>query len=211
MSLDPVINDVLAREVPLRTELRPAWAEVLARADRRQSAPPVRPYRRFLASRWALAAALVAAAGLSVGGLAIADSFGPLHRATVDINPSTVGGANGIPTCDLIGKPAGQVATKLARSGVGIEWRFTHWGTAVTTSPGEPVPTTAQEKAAANAQAGAQQVHQEQAVTGGSSDAVSSVPDDSIVWDVVPDGQTNAFVFVQAPNDPNAPTPSCSS
>jgi hypothetical protein len=35
---------------------------------------------------------------------------------------------------------------------------------------------------------------------------VSSVPNDSIVWDVVPDGQTKAFVFVQALNDPNAPT-----
>ena len=43
-------------------------------------------------------------------------------------------------------------------------------------------------------------------MTGGSSDAVSSVPDDSVVWSLVPDGQTKAFVFVQAPNDPNAPT-----
>jgi hypothetical protein len=129
---------------------------------------------------------VVAAAGLSVGGLAIADAVGhaPLHGAKLVIDPSTVGGANGISTCDLIGKSAGRVETQLSQSGIAVEWRFMHWGT-VTTPTGAGSP---------------------QAVTGGRSDAVSSVPADSVVWDVVPDGQASAFVFVQAPNDPSAPT-----
>jgi hypothetical protein len=181
VSTDPVIHDALAREVPLRTALSPAWDDVLTRAEKlRSSAWRVRP-RRILTSRWALVGALVAAAGLSVGGLAIAGAFGPLHGAKLVVNPSTVGG---ISTCDLIGKRADQVAAKLTSAGVGIEWRFMHWGTTFAPT-GNGSPT---------------------AVAGGTSDAVSSVPNDSVVWDVVPDGQTKAFVFVQAPNDPNAPT-----
>jgi hypothetical protein len=185
MSTDPVIHDALAREVPLRTAISPAWDDVLTRAEQlRSSAWRVRR-RRSVTSRWALVGALVASAGLSIGGLAIAGAFGPLHGARLVINPSTVGGTSGgIASCDLIGKRADQVAAKLTSAGVGIEWRFMHWGTTVA-STGNGSPT---------------------AITGGTSDAVPSVPNDSVVWDVVPDGQAKAFVFVQAPNDPNAPT-----
>ena len=86
--------------------------------------------------------------------------------------------------CGLIGKRADQVAAKLTSSGIGIEWRFMHWGTTIA-STGKGSPT---------------------AITDGRADVVSSVPGDSVVWDITPDGQTKAFVFVQAPNDPNAPT-----
>jgi hypothetical protein len=212
-SFDPKLADALGRELPLRAELEPRWNDVVARAGRPRSAVRRRPRRRVFASRWALVGALIAAAGLSVGGLAIADAFGPLHGGTIYVDATTVGGPNGISSCGLIGKPAGQVASTLADKRVGIEWRFTHWGTAVATAAGTPAPATPQEKAQASAQGAAQTVGQAEAVTGGSSDAVSSVPDDSTVWDVVPDGQTKAFVFVEAPNDPNAPhvsTDNCS-
>lgn len=186
MTTDPTIHDALAAEVPLRSDLRPAWDDVLARAQQRPAAPAqLQPPRRIRAPRWALVAAVAAAAALSVGGLAIADAFGPLHGARLVVNPNTVGGPNGVATCDLIGKRADQVAAKLAGNGIGIEWRFMHWGT-----------TTVASTDGSSASG----------VTGGTSDAVSSVPNDSVVWDVVPDGQTKAFVFVEAPNDPNAPT-----
>jgi hypothetical protein len=209
MNTDPAIDGILARGVPLRTELRPAWEDVLARAERRPlSRAPLRHRRAVLRSRWALVAALIAVAGLSIGGLALAGSFqfGALHKATIDVDATTVGGPGGISTCGLIGKPAGQVGSALSSKGIGIEWRFTHWGTATATTIGAPTPTTPQEKAAAAMQAGAHAVASAEAVTGGSSDSVSSVPNDSLVWDVIPDGQTKAFVFVQAPDDPNAPT-----
>jgi len=191
MRTDPLVRDALTLAIPLRTELDPAWDDVLARATEL-------PRRRLRASRRALAGAIVAAAGLSVGGFALAGAVehGPLHGARVDVDAATLPG--GVSTCDLIGKPAGQVSARLASSGIGIEWRFTHWGTtAASTSLTSP---------AAAAQAYAHVAAQAEAVTGGSSDAVSSVPDDSIVWDVVPDGSAHAFVFVEAPNDPNAPT-----
>jgi hypothetical protein len=190
MTTDPIIYDTLNAEVPLRSELQPDWDDVLTRTQQRRSSGATRrPRRRIPSSRWALVAAVVTAAALSVGGLAIADAFGPLHGAKLVVNPSTVGGTNGIPTCDLIGKRADQVAAKLASSGIGVEWRYMHWGaTVVPTGSGSPG-----------------------AVTGGTSEAVSSVPNDSVVWDVVPDGQTKAFVFVEAPNDPNAPTISSAS
>ena len=205
MNTDQVIYETLSREIPLRSELDPAWEDVLARA----AALPSRITRlrhRVPTSRWALAAALVAVAGLSLGGFALADVFGPLHRGTIYVDASTLGGPSGISACDLIGKPAGQVAATLTSNGIGIEWRYTHWGTAVASTSGAPGATTPQQQAEANAQGAAQDVHAAEAVTGGSSDAVSSVPDNSVVWDIVPDGQTKAFVFVQAPNDPNAPT-----
>ena len=212
-SFDPKIADALGRDLPMRREFEPIWDDVLARAGQR-GLSPVRARLRLRASRWALAGALVAAAGLGVGGLAIADAFGPLHGATIEISPMTVGGPGGISSCGLIGKSAGEVASTLAGRGIGIEWRFTRWGTESASTAGTPEPTTPRERAAASAQGAAQTVGQAQAVTGGSSDAVSSVPDDSIVWDVVPDGGTKAFVFVEAPNDPNAPnvsTQNCSS
>jgi hypothetical protein len=167
-----------------------------------------RPRRRIPTSRWAFAAAVIAVAALSVGGLALAGSFGfgALHRGTVYVDATTVGGPNGISTCALIGEPASQAATTLTSSGIAIQWRFTHWGTATATTLNSPTPATAQENAEAAAQAAAQAVASAEATTGGTSGTVSSVPGDSLVWDVIPDGQTSAFVFVQARNDPNAPT-----
>jgi hypothetical protein len=205
MNTDQVIYETLSREIPLRSELEPAWGDVLTRAITLPSRI-TRLRRRVPTSRWALAAALVAVAGLSLGGFALADEFGPLHRGTIYVDASTLGGPSGISACDLIGKPAGQVAAMLTTNGIGIEWRYTHWGTGVVSTSGAPGASTPQQQAEAAAQGAAQDVHAAEAVTGGSSDAVSSVPDDSVVWDLVPDGQTKAFVFVQAPNDPNAPT-----
>jgi len=184
-SFDPRIADALDRAVPLRTELAPAWSDVEARA-----AAPLRPRRRNVGRRWALAGALAgalaAAAGLSVGGLAIAGAIersAPLHGATIGVSGTVL--ANGMSTCDLIGQSAARVAAKLTSGGIGVEWRFTHWGTTVVTTAGSPGLI---------------------GVTGGSSDAVSSVPGDSVVWDIVPDGRRQALVSVEAPNDPNAPT-----
>jgi hypothetical protein len=197
MRADPLVRDALTRAVPLRTELDPAWEDVLARGTERR-----RSWRRLRASRWALAGATAALVGLSVGGFALADALehGPLYGAKIDVDATTLPG--GISTCDLIGKPAGQVSARLTSSGIGIEWRFTHWGTTTVSVP----ISTSQSAAAKAAAAEAAQVFAAEGVTGGSSDAVSSVPDDSVVWDVVPDGQNKAFVFTEAPNDPNAPT-----
>lgn len=189
--LDGMLDELVAAEP------REAWSDVLGRA-RRSRLPSI-------SRRWAVGG-LIAATVLSAGGLATARAtglldFGPLHQATLDVSPTTLVGTSGqISTCELIGKRADQVEATLAASGIGIEWRFQHWGTVV--------ETTGDSSPAAAAQAGAQTVADAEAVSGGSSDAVSSVPDDSIVWDAVPDDQSPnmAFVFVEAPNDPNAPT-----
>jgi hypothetical protein len=201
-SFDPRIAEALGGEVPLRVELEPAWSDVLARAER--------PRRRTLASRWALAGALAAAVGLSVGGFAIADAVSSsLHRATVYISGATIGGPGGIANCSLIGEPADQAAATLAGSGVTVEWRSTDWGTVTAATVGDPTPTTPREKALEAARAGALEVFSAEAVTGGSSDAVDSPPAGSVVWDVIPDGRTKAFVFVEAAHDPNAPKIGC--
>jgi hypothetical protein len=206
MGTDPFIRDALTRAIPLRTELDPAWEEVLARTT-----PPRRPRRHLRTSRWALAGALVAAACLSVGGLAIADAVSSsLHGATIWVAGTTIGGPGGILNCSLIGKPADEAASTLAGSGIAVEWRLTQWGGAVTPATiGEPTPTTPQEKAQESARAGALEVASAEAVTGGSSDVVSAAPAGSVVWDVIPDGQAKAFVFVEAANDPNAPKVGC--
>lgn len=206
-AFDQFVQDALAREVPLRPELEPAWDDVLVRAGRQPLG--VRSTQRtrrhgIVASRRTLIGAFAAAAVLIAAGLATASGagllhFGPLHRATLEVAPTTLVGANGqISTCNLIGKRADQVATTLASRGIVIEWRYQHWGT-VTVSTGDGSPASA---AQANAHAAAV------AVTGGNSHAVSSVPGDSIVWDASPDSRSpnEAFVFVEAPNDPNAPT-----
>lgn len=209
MSTEAGISEALAQAVPLRTELRPSWDDVLARAEQRDAPRASRRRRRVLSSRWALAGALIAIAGFSVGGLAIADAFGPLHGATVYVSGGTIGGPNGLSTCSLIGQPADRVAATLTNDGIAIEWRFTHWGTTTVATAGEPAATTPQEKLAETARAGALQVQGAEAVTGGSSDAVASAPAGSLVWDAVPDGPTKAFVFVESPNDPNAPKIGC--
>lgn len=209
-SFDPRIADALGGEVPVRVELEPAWRDVLARAGQEGSARS-RPRRRKLASRWAVAGALAAAVGLSVGGLAIADAVSSsLHGATIGVEGSTIGGPGGISSCTLIGKPADEVAATLTGRGIAIEWRSTHWGGAVSPATiGEPTPTTPEEKAAETARTGALVVASAEAVTGGSSDAVSAAPEGSVVWDAIPDGQRTAFVFVEAANDPNAPKIAC--
>lgn len=204
-SFDPRIAEALGGEVPVRVELEPAWGDVLARAGQHS-----RPRRRILASRWALVGALVAAAGLSVGGLAIADAVSSsLHGATIWVAGSTIGGPGGISNCALIGQPADEVAATLAGSGIAIEWRFTQWGAVVPATICEPTPTTPKEKALESARAGALEVAAAEAVTGGSSDPVPAAPESSVVWDVIPDGQTAAFVFIEAANDPNAPKIGC--
>ena len=146
MNTDQVIYETLSREIPLRSELDPAWEDVLARAATLPSRI-TRLRRRVPTSRWALAAALVAVAGLSLGGFALADEFGPLHRGTIYVDASTLGGPSGISTCNLIGKPAGQVAATLTSNGIGIEWRYTHWGTAVASTSAAPEATTPQQQA----------------------------------------------------------------
>ena len=156
MNTDQVIYETLSREIPLRSELDPAWEDVLARAATLPSRI-ARLRRRVPTSRWALAAALVAVAGLSLGGFALADEFGPLHRATIDVNASTLGGPDGISTCNLIGKPAGQVAATLTSNGIGIEWRYTHWGTTVVSTSAAPGATTPQQQAEVAAQGAAQE------------------------------------------------------
>jgi hypothetical protein len=149
------------------------------------------PVRARLSSR-PLVAVAVAAAALAGGGVAIAAGVGafarPLHQATLVVSPNALTGRDGtaLSTCSLLGARADRVAAVLDSRGITIQWRFMHWGT-VTAATGNGPPT---------------------AVSGGRSDAVGSVPADSIVWDVVPDTTTpnSAFVFVEAPNDPAAPT-----
>lgn len=102
--------------------------------------------------------------------------------------------------------PSASCVTRRALSSSRPARLLAAWGTAVASTSAAPRATTPQQQAEAAAQGAAQTVAAAEAVTGGSSDAVSSVPDDSVVWDLVPDGQTKAFVFVQAPGDPNAPT-----
>jgi hypothetical protein len=148
-------------------------------SPRRRPAPYPRRRIRLLA------VAVFASAALGAGGLAIAGAFGPLHGAQLLVNPTTLSGTNGpVSTCDLIGKTARQAEAELSGDGIAIEWRFMHWGaTTVPTPPGSPG-----------------------AITGGRSDVVSSVPDESIVWNVDPVGENRAVVSVEAPNDPDAPT-----
>lgn len=174
--LDGLLDEIVA------VEPRVAWDDVLRRAGS----------RRVTGSRRVVVGGLVAATALIAGGIATARATGlldsgPLHRATVYENPTTLVGTGGqVSTCELIGKPAGRVEATLASNGIGIEWRFQHWGDVVVTNGGGSPG----------------------AVSGGRSDAVASVPGDSIVWDAIPDDRSpnTAFIFVQSPNDPNAPT-----
>lgn len=184
-SFDPAIAEALDRALPTRPELAPAWDDVLARAHPQ----PAKRRRAILISRRVVVAALaLLVAALILGGLAIAGAFAPLHQATLVVSPNTLTAADGtsLSTCGLIGERAERVAARLASSGITVQWRFMHWGTTTASTPaGSPT-----------------------AVTGGRSDAVASVPPDSIVWDIVPgpNAAHAAFVFAEAPNDPTAPT-----
>ena|SRR5579859_2410133 len=145
--------------------------------------------RRPLVLSFAVGAAL-----LLLGGLALASVFGPLHNAVLKVNPPALSSASDSATsCQLIGQTAGKAEEVLAQRGYRIEWRFQHWGTQSGSTGNSTTPT---------------------AVTGGYTDTPAAVPANSVVWDITADSQTaNAvFVFVQAPNDPNAPTivpPAC--
>lgn len=189
--LDGLLDELVTAEP------REAWSDVLGRAGG----------RRIVASRRAVIVAIAIAAILTAGGLATARAAGVIsifeapHRATIELTPSTlVGNAGEISNCRLVGETADQVATMLASSGIGIEWRFQDWGS-VTGAAGDGSPAGDQQAVEANARTGAI------AASGGDSTAVSSVPGDSIVWNALPDNQepNEAFVFVEAPNDPNAP------
>jgi hypothetical protein len=143
-----------------------------------------------------LAAATAGVAVLAFASLATAGAigFGPLHGASISPSPPTLTtGAASTLACNLIGQTAGQAETVLHQNGYQIEWRFQHWGS-------QPVQTSGK-----NAPGG---------VTGGYSSEPQTVPADSVVWDIGAETRSanTLFVFVQAPNDPNAPTvtqPNC--
>jgi hypothetical protein len=135
--------------------------------------------------------AILAFAGLATAG---AIGFGPLHGASISPNPPTLTtAASSDLACRLIGQSAGKAETLLSQSGYQIEWRFQHWGTQTAQSGDGSTPG---------------------AVTGGYASEPSTVPADSVVWDIGVDSRSPKMllVFVQAPDDPNAPTitpPNC--
>jgi hypothetical protein len=143
-----------------------------------------------------LAAAAAGVAVLAFASLATAGAigFGPLHGASISPSPPTLTtGATSTLACDLIGKTAVQAETALRQHGFQIEWRFQTWGSQTT------------QNADKNAPGG---------LSGGYSSEPQTVPADSIVWDIGADTRSanTLFVFVEAPNDPNAPTvtpPNC--
>jgi hypothetical protein len=170
--------------------------ELLAPFERVQ---PVRLRRRPRPRRsrpLILAAAAAGVAVLAFASLATAGAigFGPLHGASISPNPPTLtSGAASTFACNLIGQTAGQAEAALHQNGYQIEWRFQHWGS-------QPV-----QSADKNAPGG---------VTGGYTSEPQTVPADSVVWDIDADTRSDnaLFVFVEAPNDPNAPTltpPNC--
>jgi hypothetical protein len=190
--LDGLLDELVVAEP------RERWNDVLVRARRRR---PVAVSRRTFA--FAVLAAVALTGGLATARAAgVISIFGaPPHRATIETASETLVGTNGeISTCSLIGERADQVAAALASRGIGIEWRFQDWGD-VTDITSDGSADGDQQAAAANAHAAAV------ASSGGNSEAVSAVPGDSIVWSALPDDQTpdKAFVFAEAPNDPNAP------
>jgi hypothetical protein len=171
--------------------------ELLAPFERVQPVSLSRRPRRPRRSRpLMLAAAIAGVAVLVFASLATAGAigFGPLHGASISPNPpSLAGGATSALACNLIGQTAGQAEAALHQSGYRIEWRFQHWGSQSVQSADKNAPS---------------------GVTGGYSSEPQTVPADSIVWDIGADTRSanTFFVFVEAPNDPNAPTltpPNC--
>lgn len=130
-------------------------------------------------------AGLAAAAAPAAATLAATGVFGPLHQATLQPSTPNVALNTGL-ACPLIGGTAGKAQTTLSENGYRIEWRFQHWGSQVLVPGSSTTPG---------------------AVGGGYASTPETVPPDSIVWDITPDERTSktVFVFVQAPNDPNAP------
>lgn len=158
---------------------------------RLQRRPRPRRSRPLIFAAAAAGVAVLAFAGLATAG---AIGIGPLHDASISPNPpALINGAASTLACNLIGQTAGQAETALHQKGYQIEWRFQRWGSQPTQST-DP-----------NAPAG---------VAGGSSSAMQTVPANSVVWDIATDASSakTLFVFVEAPNDPNAPTlapPNC--
>lgn len=155
----------------------------------RRDSPPQWKKRR------ALIVALAAACTMLVlGGLALAGAFGPLHGATLAPAPPSLSPATDGVACRLVGGNAATAAASLTKQGFQIEWRYQRWGT-------QAVTTADSDKAGV--------------VAGGYTSAPATVPDDSVVTQIVADQDvsTRLFVFVEEPNDPDAPTlvrPQCS-
>lgn len=170
--------------------------ELLAPFERVQPVSLSRGPRPRRSRALIFAAATAGVAVLVFASLATAGAigFGPLHGASISPNPSTLTtGATSTLACHLIGQTAGQAETVLHQNGYQIEWRFQHWGS----------------KPAQNAEKNAPS-----GVSGGYSSDSQTVPADSLVWDIGVDTRSanTFFVFVEAPNDPNAPTltpPNC--
>jgi hypothetical protein len=143
--------------------------------------PPARKRAASTATarrRRTLAVAIVAALGLVGGGLAVATSFGPLHEVVLRPNPNEF-------TCNgVIGSTAAEASAYFESRGLEVSWRFTTWGDQV-----------APEVPGSNAQA----------VTGGHSAVVADPPEGSIVWDAQRQDSSMVIVFVQSPDDQNAP------
>lgn len=170
--------------------------ELLAPFDRVQPVGLSRSPRPRRSRPLIIAAVTAGVAVLVFAGLATAGAigFGPLHGTSISPSPPTLAtGATSTLACNLIGQSAGQAETVLHQNGYQIEWRFQHWGSQ---------PVQSRDK---NAPSG---------VTGGYSSEPQTVPADSVVWDIGADTRSanTFFVFVEAPNDPNAPTltpPNC--
>lgn len=163
-----------------------------------------------------VAAGVTVSLALAGGGMAAAGAFGPLHGAVL-MEPIPQVHLKGQTACQLIGETAAQAASTLTENGYQVEWRFTHWGThlvpaevsttAGTSTSGSGAGTTSMTAPGPPLPAGA--------VLGGYQSAPTTVPGNSVVWQVSNDRGSpgTVLVFVQAPNDPDAPTvriPDCS-
>jgi hypothetical protein len=170
--------------------------EILAPFERVQPVSLSRRPRPRRSRPLILAAATALIAVLAFASLATAGAigFGPLHGASISPNPPTLTtGATSTLACNLIGQTAGQAETVLRQNGYQIEWRFQRWGSQPVQNADKDAPS---------------------GVTGGYTSEPQTVPAESVVWDINADTRSanTFFVFVEAPNDPNAPTltpPNC--
>jgi hypothetical protein len=170
--------------------------ELLAPFERVQPVSLARRPRPRRSRPLMLTAATAGIAVLAFASLATAGAIGigPLHGASISPNPPalTTGTASTL-ACNLIGQTAGRAETALHQNGYQIEWRFQHWGSQPAQHADKDTPG---------------------AVAGGYASEPQTVPADSVVWDIGADTRSanTLFVFVEAPNDPNAPTltpPNC--
>jgi hypothetical protein len=184
------MNRVIAleRDDDIVRELLAPFERVQPVSLRRRPRP--RRSRPLVVAAAAAGVAVLAFASLATAG---AIGIGPLHDASISPNPPALTNGAATLACSLIGQTAGQAETALHQNGYQIEWRFQHWGSqpAQSTDPSAP-----------------------SGVTGGYSSEMQTVPADSVVWDIGTDASSakTLFVFVEAPNDPNAPTlapPNC--